>query len=111
METSSRGSSYESGCPSALCSVSSTAGRLAASGRAPPPEPSCGVRPSQRESADGSLHISSGTRTPSKGAREDVPLVVIQRQLGHGNLGITSLYLQGIDKAEIIVTVHAAAHR
>jgi Phage integrase family len=28
-------------------------------------------------------------------AREDVPLVVIQRQLGHSNLGITSVYLQG----------------
>jgi integrase len=32
-------------------------------------------------------------------AREGVPLVVIQRQLGHANLGITSDYLQGIDSA------------
>ena len=40
-------------------------------------------------------------------AREGVPLVVIQRQLGHSNLGITSVYLQGIDNAEIIDTVHA----
>jgi hypothetical protein len=32
-------------------------------------------------------------------------LVVIQRQLGHSNLGITSIYLQGIDNAEIIDTV------
>ena len=40
-------------------------------------------------------------------AREGVPLVVIQRQLGHSNLGITSVYLQGIDNAEIIQTVHA----
>ena len=40
-------------------------------------------------------------------AREGVPLVVIQRQLGHSNLGITSVYLQGIDSAEIIETVHA----
>jgi hypothetical protein len=39
--------------------------------------------------------------------REGVPLVVIQRQLGHSNLGITSVYLQGIDNAEIIETVHA----
>ena len=30
-----------------------------------------------------------------------------QRQLGHANLGITSVYLQGIDNAEIIDTVHA----
>ena len=35
-------------------------------------------------------------------AREGVPLVVIQRQLGHANLGITSVYLQGIDNAEFI---------
>jgi hypothetical protein len=27
-------------------------------------------------------------------AREGVPLIVIQRQLGHSNLGITSVYLQ-----------------
>ncbi len=40
-------------------------------------------------------------------AHEGVPLVVIQRQLGHSNLGITSVYLQGIDNAEIIETVYA----
>ena len=40
-------------------------------------------------------------------AREGVPLIVIQRQLGHSNLGITSVYLQGIDNGEIIETVHA----
>jgi len=40
-------------------------------------------------------------------AREGVPLNVIQRQLGHVNLGITSVYLQGIDAAEIIDTVNA----
>jgi site-specific recombinase XerD len=40
-------------------------------------------------------------------AREGVPLIVIQRQLGHSTLGITSVYLQGIDNAEIIETVHA----
>jgi integrase len=40
-------------------------------------------------------------------AREGVPLIVIQRQLGHSNRGITSVYLQGIDNAEIIDTVHA----
>jgi site-specific recombinase XerD len=39
-------------------------------------------------------------------AHEGVPLVVIQRQLGHTNLGITSIYLQGIDSSEIISTVH-----
>lgn len=38
-------------------------------------------------------------------AREGVPLNVIQRQLGHAHLGVTSTYLQGIDNAEIIDTV------
>jgi len=33
-------------------------------------------------------------------AREGMPLIVIQRQLGHNKLGITSIYLQGIDNAE-----------
>lgn len=32
-------------------------------------------------------------------------LSVIQRQLGHANLGVTSIYLQGIDSGEIIETV------
>jgi site-specific recombinase XerD len=39
-------------------------------------------------------------------AREGVSLNVIQRQLGHANLGITSVYLEGIDSGEIIETVH-----
>jgi integrase len=42
-------------------------------------------------------------------AREGVPLNVIQRQLGHANLGITSVYLQGIDNSEIMDTIHARA--
>jgi integrase/recombinase XerD len=40
-------------------------------------------------------------------AREGVPLPVIQRQLGHAHVGVTSTYLQGIDMTEIIATVHA----
>ena len=40
-------------------------------------------------------------------AREGVPLPAIQRQLGHAHLGVTSTYLQGIDTAEIIDTIHA----
>ena len=39
-------------------------------------------------------------------SREGVPLVVIQRQLGHADLGVTSVYLRGIDNTEIIETVH-----
>jgi len=40
-------------------------------------------------------------------AHEGVPLIVIQRRLGHSNLGITSIYLQGIDNAEIIEAIHS----
>jgi site-specific recombinase XerD len=39
-------------------------------------------------------------------SRDGVPLVVIQRQLGHADLGITSVYLRGIDNTEIIHAVH-----
>jgi hypothetical protein len=42
-------------------------------------------------------------------ARESVPLNIIQRQLSHANLGTTSIYLQGIDPKEIIVTSTCAA--
>ena len=40
-------------------------------------------------------------------AHEGVSLIVIQRQLGHSNFGITSIYLRGIDNAEIVDAVHA----
>ena len=40
-------------------------------------------------------------------APEGVPLNIIQRQLGHANLGTTSIYLQGIDTEEIISAVHS----
>jgi site-specific recombinase XerD len=39
-------------------------------------------------------------------SREGVPLLVIQRQLGHANLAITSVYLRGIDNTEIVHVVH-----
>jgi integrase/recombinase XerD len=39
-------------------------------------------------------------------SREGVPIVVIQRQLGHADLGVTSVYLRGIDNAEVIDAVH-----
>jgi site-specific recombinase XerD len=53
-----------------------------------------------------SRRTSSGHAHAVEMAHEGVPLVVIQRQLGHANLGITSIYLQGIDSSEIISTVH-----
>jgi integrase len=39
-------------------------------------------------------------------SREGIALLVIQRQLGHADLGITSAYLRGIDNTEIIHAVH-----
>ena len=39
-------------------------------------------------------------------SREGIPLLVIQRQLGHADLGITSAFLRGIDNTELIDTVH-----
>jgi hypothetical protein len=56
-------------------------------------------------SAVGSRRTSCATPTPSSLAREGVPLNIIQRQLGHANLGTTSIYLQGIDPEEIIAAV------
>lgn len=37
---------------------------------------------------------------------EGVPHLVIQRQLGHADLAITSVYLRGIDNNEIVHAVH-----
>jgi integrase/recombinase XerD len=39
-------------------------------------------------------------------SREGVPLLVIQCQLGHADLAITSVYLRGIDNTEIVHAVH-----
>jgi hypothetical protein len=39
-------------------------------------------------------------------SREGIPLLVIQRQLGHADLAITSAYLRGIDSTEVIQAVH-----
>ncbi len=39
-------------------------------------------------------------------SREGIPLLVIQRQLGHADLAITSVYLRGIDNTEIVHTIH-----
>jgi hypothetical protein len=39
-------------------------------------------------------------------SREGIPLLVIQGQLGHADLGITSAYLRRIDNTEIIHAIH-----
>ena len=51
--------------------------------------------------------LDSAGRRRSPATLPGVSLNVIQRQLGHANLGTTSIYLQGIDIEEIISTVHA----
>jgi site-specific recombinase XerD len=80
---------------------------VVATGQAPPPERACAGPPSRpavrRRFAPHQLRHAHAVEL----AREGVPLIVIQRQLGHSNLGITAIYLQGIDNAEIIETVHA----
>jgi site-specific recombinase XerD len=40
-------------------------------------------------------------------AREGVPIDIIQRQLGHTDLGTTGTYLQGIDPSEILYAVNS----
>ena len=69
--------------------------------------PSCDAPPPARACADASPPHQLRHAHAVEMAREGVPLIVIQRQLGNSNLGITSVYLQGIDNAEIIETVHA----
>jgi hypothetical protein len=64
---------------------------------------SCDDSSNRQEFVDASPRINSGTQM----AREGIPLPVIQRQLGHAHLGVTSTDLQGIDTTEIINTVHA----
>jgi len=54
----------------------------------------------------GSRRINCGMLTQLRWRTKGLPLVVIQRQLSPANLGITSVYLQGIDSSEIISTVH-----
>jgi integrase/recombinase XerD len=44
-------------------------------------------------------------------SREGISLIVIQRQLGHADLAITSRYLRGIDATEIIQAVHQRPDR
>ena len=48
-----------------------------------------------------SYENSSGVPAPLKSTK------IIQRQLGHTDLGTTSTYLQGIDPSEIVNAVHS----
>jgi integrase len=54
------------------------------------------------------FHAGRPPRNKGRRYPADPPtIIVIQRQLGHTSLGVTSIYLQGIDSAEIIDAVHA----
>jgi integrase len=92
-------------CPSVRCSASSMVPAAAERGPARPPARTCAGLPPQlrRRFAPHQLRHAHAVEM----ARVGVPLIVIQRQLGHIDLGITSVYLQGIDNAEIIETVQA----
>jgi site-specific recombinase XerD len=63
-----------------------------------------GVR---RRFAPHQLHLAHALEL----VREGVPLNIIQRQLGHANLGTTSIYLRRIDREEIIATIRTQRSR
>ena len=100
-KNSSPGSTSELNFRSGRCSASSAGRQAADPGRPRPPAQlrrsaaAAGVR---RRFAPHQLRHAHAVEM----AREAVPLIAIQRQLGPSNLGITSVYLQGIDNAEII---------
>jgi hypothetical protein len=65
-------------------------------------------RPWSPAAARADLRRTAATaRVRRRFAPHQLPLIVIQRQLGHSNVGITSIYLRGIDNAEMIEAVHA----
>ncbi len=76
-------------------------------GQLPASAPSFAGMPPRRASDAASRLISCASAHAVELAREGVSVNVIQRQLGHANLGTTGIYLQGIDIEEIISTVHA----
>jgi hypothetical protein len=80
---SSRGSSCDSSCPSGRCSASSTDAPAAGIGPPPPREQTCAGRSSEPVSAGASHRTKLRHAHAVEMAREGVPLMVIQRQLGH----------------------------
>ena len=103
--TSARGLPCAPSCRSGRCSASSTARRVAARGRPLQSAPSFAESPSTPVSGVGLAPHQLRHAHALELAREGVPLNIIQRQLGHTNLGTTSIHLQGIDPEEIITAV------
>jgi hypothetical protein len=102
--SSDHGSPPASGYRSDRCSASSTARPAAGPGRAPGSGSSSAGPPPRRACGGASRRASCATPTPSSSPAKACRSNVIQRQLGHANLGTTSTYLPGIDTEEIIVT-------
>lgn len=101
----SRGLRSAAVCPSAACCASSLARPQGVAGNPRLLASSCGA-PQRLLGSDGAFHQLRHAHAIEM-AHEGVPLVVIQRQLEHANLAITSVYLQQTDSAEIIDTVHS----
>ena len=77
--------------------------------RAADPQPAgrCQLGTLAKRACGAGSHPPTAPRPRRGDGTEGVPLNVIQGQLGHADLGATSIYLQGIDDAEIIHAVHA----
>ena len=67
---------------------------------------SCTTPRSRQVCVDDSHRTSCATRMRSRCRARGSRCIVIQRQLGHADLAITSRYLRGIDNTEIIQAVH-----
>jgi integrase len=80
--------------PVAPFSTALCAARAGDRGQAPPFAASSGALRWRRASGAGSRRILRHAHALEL-AREGVALNIIQRQLGHANLGTTSIYLQG----------------
>jgi integrase len=66
----------------------------------------CGASPPRRVCGGGSRRTSCATPTPSSSRTRASRSTSSSASWRHTNLGVTSIYLQGIDNAEIIATVH-----
>jgi integrase len=104
--TSPHGSKSASRCRSGGCSASFAArpagGHALRPGSARPAAQCSPQRRVRRRFAPHQLRDAHAVEM----SREGISLIVIQRQLGHADLAITSRYLRGIDNAEIIAAVH-----
>ena len=92
-------------CRSARCSAFSVVQPAAGPGRPPASAPSF-TRQLPAPASGGASRPSAASRARGGDVARRVPLLVIQRQLGHADLAITSVYLREIDNTEIVHTVH-----